>query len=68
MKRVLAMLALLAIACLATYLPMRWKNMNLQRQAAETRQELTARLSDVESSLRMARLQNQLGQIGRAHV
>jgi hypothetical protein len=61
MKQVLTMLALLAIACVATYVPMHWRNRNLQRQADLTRAQLMQQLSDVEDSLRVAKLQNQLG-------
>jgi hypothetical protein len=61
MKQVLTVLVLLVIACLATYVPMQWKNRDLQRQADQTRKELSTRLSDVEDSLRVAKLQNQLG-------
>jgi len=61
MKRVLVTAALLLIACLAVYVPMQWRNGDLQQQSAKARQELTARLSDAEDSLRVARLQNHLG-------
>ena len=61
MKQILTVLTLLAIAGLATYVPMQWKNRDLQRQAEQAGQELSTRISDVEESLRVARLQNQLG-------
>ncbi len=61
MKRVLTILALLAIACVVTYVPMQWRNMSLQRQSEQARQELLTRLGVAEDSLRVARLQSQLG-------
>ena len=61
MKRVLVTVVLMAVAFLAAYVPMQWKNYDLQQQDAKSRQELSAQLAAAEDSLRMAKLQNQLG-------
>ena len=61
MKRVLVTAALTVLAGLAVYVPMQWRNGNLQQEASKNRQEIAARLSEAEESLRLARLQNQLG-------